>query len=67
MNDGVDGLLVEVENVEELAEKIDLLIRDEKLRKKLGVAAARGHGRIFSTDICKVDFRVLPARYWSAE
>ena len=48
INDGVDGLLVEVENVEELAEKIDLLIRDEKLRKKLGTAAAERARKDFS-------------------
>jgi glycosyltransferase involved in cell wall biosynthesis len=48
INDGVDGLLVEVENVEELAEKIDLLIRDEELRRKLGTAAAERARKEFS-------------------
>ncbi|MCI5207450.1 MAG: glycosyltransferase, partial [Candidatus Electrothrix sp. ATG2] len=51
INDGVDGLLVEVENVEELAEKIDLLIRDEKLRKKLGTTAAERARKEFSAQI----------------
>ncbi|MCI5164891.1 MAG: glycosyltransferase family 1 protein [Candidatus Electrothrix sp. GM3_4] len=48
INDGVDGLLVEVENVEELAEKMDLLIRDEELRRKLGTAASERVRKEFS-------------------
>lgn len=48
INDGVDGFLVEVENVEELAEKIDLLIRDEELRRKLGTAAGERARKEFS-------------------
>ena len=48
INDRVDGLLVEVENVEELAEKMDLLIRDEELRKRLGTAAAERARKEFS-------------------
>ena len=37
--DSEDGWLVEKENVEQLAEKLTALIKDEKLRKKMGQAA----------------------------
>ena len=41
INDGVDGLLFESENVNDLASKLDLLMSDEQLRKKMGNAGAR--------------------------
>lgn len=50
INDGVDGLLVESENVMELAEKIDLLIRDKELRNKLGMAGAERAKKEFSAE-----------------
>jgi glycosyltransferase involved in cell wall biosynthesis len=40
IHDGVDGFLVESENVHELAEKMSMLMADAKLRKKIGSAAA---------------------------
>lgn len=39
IDDGVDGLLVENGNVEQLAEKISVLIADNELRKKMGEQA----------------------------
>ena len=36
INDGVDGFLVEPENVDDLAEKLDMLMSDPDLRSKLG-------------------------------
>ena len=38
VEDGKNGLLFESENVEELAEKVILLLRDEELRTKMGEA-----------------------------
>lgn len=38
INDGVDGLLVEPENVEDLAEKLDMLMSDADLRCRFGRA-----------------------------
>lgn len=38
INDGVDGLLVEPENVNDLAEKLDRLMCDPDLRRRLGKA-----------------------------
>jgi glycosyltransferase involved in cell wall biosynthesis len=39
IEDGVDGLLFESENVEDLADKIITLLKDEKLREDMGRAA----------------------------
>jgi glycosyltransferase involved in cell wall biosynthesis len=39
INDGVDGLLFETENADDLAEKLDMLMSDQQLRQKLGKAA----------------------------
>ncbi|NDV82678.1 glycosyltransferase family 4 protein [Bacteroides sp. 51] len=39
IDDGIDGLLVENGNVEQLAEKISALITDNELRKKMGEQA----------------------------
>ncbi len=50
IDDGVDGFLVEAENVEELAEKIDLLMGNDGLRKKFGAAAAVRADREFSVE-----------------
>jgi glycosyltransferase involved in cell wall biosynthesis len=36
IEDGVDGLLFESENIDDLAKKLEILIKDSKLRKKLG-------------------------------
>ncbi len=41
INDGVDGFLVEPENVEDLAKKLDLLMGDKELRKRMGEAGAK--------------------------
>lgn len=50
INDGVDGLLVERNNIKQLADKIILLINNYELRKKMGLAAMRNVKR-FSVDI----------------
>jgi glycosyltransferase involved in cell wall biosynthesis len=39
ITDGKDGLLTESENIDDIAEKIQILIRDEDLRYKLSVGA----------------------------
>ncbi len=39
INDGVDGFLVEPENVDQLAEKMALLMANEELRKEIGSQA----------------------------
>lgn len=39
ITDGVDGLMVEKENVAQLTENLSLLINDEPLRRKMGQAA----------------------------
>jgi len=38
INDGVDGFLFETENADDLAEKLDMLMSNEDLRRKLGKA-----------------------------
>lgn len=40
IKDGYNGFLIENENIEQLAERICLLIQDEKLRKQIGKNAA---------------------------
>ena len=49
IKDGVDGLLVEPENIKQFAEKLLLLIKDEELRAKMGRAAFENSKR-FSMD-----------------
>ncbi len=41
IEDGIDGFLVDTENVEQLAEKMAQLMRDPILRKKIGAAAKK--------------------------
>ena len=41
INDGIDGLLCTPENVEDLAKKLDMLMADPDLRKKLGEAGRK--------------------------
>jgi glycosyltransferase involved in cell wall biosynthesis len=38
INDGIDGLLFQTENVDALAEKMDVLMSNPELRQKLGKA-----------------------------
>lgn len=40
IKDGYNGFLIENENIEQLAEKICLLMQDENLRKQMGINAA---------------------------
>jgi len=47
---GVDGYLVEPENVDELASKMALLMGDKNLRQKIGTAAAQRAKKDFSED-----------------
>jgi glycosyltransferase involved in cell wall biosynthesis len=37
INDNIDGLLVEPENINDLANKLDMLMGDAALRRKLGL------------------------------
>lgn len=46
---GVDGFLVEPENVEALAEKMDLLMDNDKLRRRLGEASALRASKEFTS------------------
>jgi glycosyltransferase involved in cell wall biosynthesis len=41
INDGIDGLLVEPENVEDLTQKLDILMGNKGLRKQLGEAGSK--------------------------
>jgi len=41
INDGIDGLLVKPEDVDGLASKLDMLMGNKELRKKLGEAGAK--------------------------
>ncbi|NLD99607.1 MAG: glycosyltransferase family 4 protein, partial [Fibrobacter sp.] len=41
IRDGIDGLLFKSGDIEELALKMDLLMGDKKLRKKMGEAGRR--------------------------
>lgn len=50
INDGVDGLLVERENISILAEKISYLIENEEIRKQLGENARKSAKR-FKIDV----------------
>lgn len=50
VEDGVDGLLVEPENVEELAAALERLMGDPGLRQRLGDAAKRRIEREFSAE-----------------
>jgi glycosyltransferase involved in cell wall biosynthesis len=38
IDDGVNGFLIDPDNIEQIAEKIDLLINDEHLRTRIGIA-----------------------------
>ena len=45
INDGVDGYLVENENIEELSEKISMLIKDKNIRSEVGQNAIKNSDR----------------------
>jgi glycosyltransferase involved in cell wall biosynthesis len=51
INDGVDGLLVEPNSIDDLAEKLDLLMSDSDLRKKLGVNGRKRAREEFNKDV----------------
>ena len=50
VEDGVDGLLVETENAEQLAAALERLMSDQALRRRLGEAAKRRVEREFSQE-----------------
>jgi len=50
IDDGIDGLLFEPENVEDLADKLERLISDAGLRKRLGDAGKRRAEEEFSEE-----------------
>ena len=50
IENGVDGLLVDAENVDQLASALDQLMRDASLRQRLGQAARRRVERDFSDE-----------------
>ena len=66
INDGVDGLLVEPENVDELAEKMSTLMTDQGLRSRLGVAAAERARSEFSEQSYVVNFMSFIRKVLSA-
>jgi len=51
IDDGVDGFLVEPGNVEDLAEKLDMLMGDADLRKKMGLAGKERVRKEFSREV----------------
>lgn len=51
INDGIDGLLFEPENVEDLTNKLNLLMSNPELRQKLGKAGEIRARKEFSEDI----------------
>lgn len=51
INDGFDGLLVRPGDVNDLAEKLDMLMGDPELRKRLGAAAKERVSREFTQEI----------------
>lgn len=51
IRDGEDGLLVENGNIQQLAEKMELLINNKELRKRLGVRARLNAARFTSDNI----------------
>jgi len=51
INDKVDGLLFESENVEDLANKLGMLMSDARLREKLGLNAAQRYQSEFQPSV----------------
>ncbi len=51
INHGIDGLLVEPDNVDDLAEKLDVLMGNEELRKNLGKNGMERVKREFTKEI----------------
>ncbi len=62
IDDGINGLLVEPEDVEELARALAALLKDESLRREMGRAARRKVEEVF--DVHK---NVAQLRAWLAE
>ena len=50
IEDGLTGYLTEIKNVEKMSEKIELLIKDKKLIKKMGIAGRKRGIEIFSIE-----------------
>lgn len=50
IDDGIDGLLVRPGDVDDLAEKLDMLMGDQELRRKLGLAAKARISREFTQE-----------------
>jgi len=50
INDGVDGFLVEPESVEDLAQKLDLLMGNDQLRREMGLAGKERVPREFTQE-----------------
>jgi len=51
VEDGVSGYLCEPESAEELAERIEMLVRDAALRERMGQAARKRAEERFSSDV----------------
>lgn len=51
IKDGVDGLLVETENVDDLADKLDRLMSSPELRKRLGAAGEMRARKEFTREV----------------
>ena len=51
INDGVDGLLFKSEDIQDLAQKLELVMEDPKLRRKMGTAGRKRAIRDFSSTV----------------
>jgi glycosyltransferase involved in cell wall biosynthesis len=59
IEDGVTGLLFEPGADEELASKIELLIRDEKMRQTFGLASVAKYQREFLPEVALESYKRL--------
>ncbi len=63
IDDGINGYLVEAQNVEQIAEKILLLIKNDALQKKFGENAAKKYKEQYSFEV----FKESILKYYSKE
>ncbi len=63
IDDGINGYLVEAQNVEQIAEKILLLVKNDVLRKEFGENAAKKYKEQYSFEV----FKESILKYYSKE